>query len=208
MIDDAAVRWSAPLPERAGRPLLVVLHGHGLTEDVGSELWSRLPPELVVAGLRGPLRARGGFGWFRMDATLKPSDVGAAAGEVLTWLDGQAGYTSVGILGFSQGSAVALQALRLQPERFAYAVVLSGFMLPGTAAGDAHLARRRPPVFAARGEADRLVPGFLASLTDDWLVKHTAVTSRRYRGLGHAVSEPELDDLDAFLAEQLGSRLR
>lgn len=44
MIDAQSVRWSAPPADRAGRPLLLVLHGHGLDEQVGSNLWDRLPP--------------------------------------------------------------------------------------------------------------------------------------------------------------------
>jgi phospholipase/carboxylesterase len=205
VIDPEGVRWSAPVSERAGRPLLVVLHGHGLNEDVGSELWDRLPDELVIAAPRGPLRARGGYGWFQMDFSLTLADVDAAATSVLTWLDGQTGFTSVGILGFSQGSAVAVQALRLQPDRLDYAVVLSGFMVPLPAAGDARLAQRRPPAFAARGDRDRLVPGFLATFTDHWLADHTALTLRRYPDLGHAVSEAELSDLRSFVAKQLST---
>jgi phospholipase/carboxylesterase len=191
---------------RAGRPLLVVLHGHGLNEDVGSELWDRMPEDLVIAAPRGPLRARGGYGWFKLDFSLTLADVDAAANSVLAWLDGLAGFTSVGILGFSQGSAVAIQALRLQPDRFAYAVVLSGFMVPLPAAGDLRLAQRRPPAFAARGDRDRLVPAFLATFTDSWLAYHTTLTSHRYPDLGHAVSEVELADLSAFLASRLSSK--
>ncbi len=99
---------------------------------------------------------------------------------------------------------MAIQALRLQPDRLDYVVVLSGFMVPLPAAGDARLAQRRPPVFAARGDRDHLVPAFLASMTDDWLAAHTALTIRRYPDLGHAVSEAELTDLRSFLAAQAG----
>jgi phospholipase/carboxylesterase len=203
VIEPEEVRWSAPVTQRAGRPLLVVLHGHGLNEDVGSELWQRMPEELVIAAPRGPLRARSGYGWFKMDFSLTLADVDAAANSVLTWLDGLTGFTSLGILGFSQGSAVAIQALRLQPDRFGYAVALSGFMVPFPAAGDAVLARRRPPAFAARGDRDRLVPGFLTTFTDSWLDDHTNLTSHRYPDLGHAVSEAELADLRSFLAVQI-----
>ena len=69
-IDDERVLWSAPPGERAGRPLLVLLHGHGLDESVGFDLRHRLPPDLVLASLRGPLRACGGFGWFALDSTF------------------------------------------------------------------------------------------------------------------------------------------
>ncbi len=51
-----------------------------------------------------------------------------AARAVLRWLDEAAGTApAIGLLGFSQGAAVALQALRLAPERFAFALALSGY---------------------------------------------------------------------------------
>ena len=42
-IDPDQVLWSAPEPERAGRPLLLLLHGHNLDESVGFELRHQLP---------------------------------------------------------------------------------------------------------------------------------------------------------------------
>lgn len=205
MIDASQVLWSAPPEQRSGRPLLIVLHGHGLDETIGSQMWAELPPELVIAGLRGPLPVRSGFGWFPLNANVTAQDVDDAAQSVLDWLQAQAVETPVGVLGFSQGSAVALQCLRLRPERFAYAVVLSGFVVPGANAGDRELARHRPPVFAARGGQDRLVPDFLAELTDRWLAAHTTLTSRHYPDLGHTVSPVELRDLRAYLVEQLSA---
>ena len=63
-IADEQVLWSVPESERAGRPLLVLLHGHGMNERIGFELRHELPSSLVIASLRGPLRAPAGYGWF------------------------------------------------------------------------------------------------------------------------------------------------
>lgn len=197
------VWWSAPADERAGRPLLVLLHGHGMDEEMGAGVRDRLPPELVLASVRGPLRVRNGYGWFPLDASLRPEQVDEAAHRVATWVAAQPGHPSVGVLGFSQGSSVGLQAMRLDPDLFAYGVVLSGFASPLPVAGDAELRRRRPPVFSGRGDADRLVPAPLVSLTDQWLTGHTTLTRRVYRGLGHDVSPAEIGDLVAFLEAQL-----
>lgn len=197
------VLWSAPEDERAGRPLLVLLHGHGMDERMGTELLHRLPDSLVVASLRGPRRLRSGYGWFPMDATLGYDQVEAVTRDVLAWLGLQVGYTSIGVLGFSQGSTIATHCLRLEPQRFAYGVVLSGFVVPMVLPGDAALAARRLPVFAGRGDADSLVPRPIAAFTDAWLADHTDVTARTYRGLGHTVSDAEIHDLSAFLSTQL-----
>ena len=54
-IDPAAVLWSAPESERAGRPLLVLLHGYGADERDLFSLAPHLPSEPVIAALRAPL---------------------------------------------------------------------------------------------------------------------------------------------------------
>ena len=183
--------------------MLVVLHGHGMDERVGFELRHQLPPALVVASLRGPMRARGGYGWFAMDHTFELAQVFNATRAVLGWLDEQSGHSSVGILGFSQGSAIALECLRARPETFACAVILAGFVNPLPSPGDAALARRRPPVFSGRGAADGVIPQPLVAATDQWLSTHTTSTNKTYPRLGHNVDAQEIRDLAEFLSTYL-----
>ncbi len=197
------VWWSAPADQREGRPLLVLLHGHGMDEQMGAGVRDRLPPDLVLASVRGPLRVRSGYGWFPLDASLRLEQVDEAAHRVATWVGAQDRHPSVGVLGFSQGSSIGLQAMRLDPGLFAYGVVLSGFAAPVPVAGDAELRRLRPPVFSGRGDADPLIPAPLVALTDQWLADHTTLTRRVYPGLGHTVSSEEIEDLAAFLRTQL-----
>lgn len=202
-IDPSQVLWSAPEPERAGRPLLVMLHGHRLDETMGADLRHRLPAELVTASIRAPMAADVGFAWFRLDPTVGVQQAAESAQAVLRWLDTLPPAPSVGLLGFSQGAAAGLQVMRSAARRFAYAVVLSGFVVPGPAIGDRLLSTTKPPVFWGRGDRDPLVPGFLVSLTATWLAQHTTVTERVYPGLGHNVTDAELSDLNAFLTAQL-----
>ena len=202
-ISPEQVWWSAPEGERAGRPLLVLLHGHGMDEQMGADIRHRLPGELVLASLRGPLRARGGYGWYPLDQSLRLEQVDAAAHGVAAWAAARTEHPSVGVLGFSQGSSIALQAMRLVPTLFDYGVVLAGFASPLPVPGDAELRRRRPPVFSGRGAADGLVPAPLVALTDQWLAGHTTCTRKVYPGLGHSVSPAEVDDLVAFLRDRL-----
>ena len=203
-IEADQVLWSVPESDRAGRPLLVLLHGHGMNERIGFELRHQLSSCLVVASLRGPLRARDGYGWFPLDASFSFGQVASAVAAVLSWLDAQSdNHSSVGLLGFSQGSAIAVQCLRERPMDYAYAVVLSGFLNPLPARGDRELSRIRPPVFSGRGGADTLVPRPVVALTEQWLRTHATLTSKVYPGLGHSVSDEELADLAAFLDAQL-----
>lgn len=196
------VLWSVPESERAGRPLLVLLHGHGMDERMGTELHDQLPSELVLAAIRGPIPVGSGYGWYPLNASLGLNQIDSSARAVLDWVRVQ-DHRSVGILGFSQGSSIALQCMRVAPDQFDYGVVLSGFAVPTAVAGDAALAERRPPVFSGRGDADPLIPLPLVTMTDSWLAKHTTLTRQVYAGLGHNVSAAEIADLAAFLRDQV-----
>ena len=117
--------------------------------------------------------------------------------------DHAVGATSIGLLGFSQGAAIALQALRLQPERFAFAVNLSGYASAGELPGDAVLAASRPPVFWGRGTHDDVIPEHLVAQTTEWLPAHSTLSGSVYPGLTHSVSQAELDDVRGFLEARL-----
>src|ERR1019366_6170651 len=124
-LDADAVIWSAPERERAGRPLLVLLHGYASHEGDLFQLAPRLPLEPVIAAVRAPIAENGGWAWFsfaeRGVADPPAEDVAAAATAFLQWLDTQE-FTSVSLLGFSQGAVVALQALRTRPSQFSSVV--------------------------------------------------------------------------------------
>ena len=201
-LDSDAVLWSAPERERADRPLIVLLHGYGSHEGDLFALSPRLPLEPVVASLRAPLTMGPGYAWWEVKDLGAPpaAEVNAAVGDVLEWLD-SIQYTSVSVLGFSQGGAIALQLLRAAPDRFTAAVCLAGFVPPGDHPGDAELARIRPPVFWGRGTLDPVIPPAAITRTLEWLPEHADADIRIYEGLGHAVSSDELTDFADFLAK-------
>jgi phospholipase/carboxylesterase len=207
-LDDTAALWSAEPAERRGRPLLVLLHGYGADERDLFGLAPYLPPEFAVAAVRAPLTPpfpAPGYSWYPIEGLSgrDPQHVTDAASRLLEWLDAVGPTGPVGLLGFSQGAAVALQAMRLAPARFAFAVNLSGYATPGTMDGDAALAERRPPVFWGRGTRDDVIPAFLVEHTVAWLPEHADLSGRVYAGLTHSVSEQELADVRVFLEKQL-----
>jgi len=205
-IDTNAVLWSAPERERADRPLLVLLHGYGSHEGDLFSLAPGLPLDPVIAALRAPLLAGPGRAWFPLGPDVPFDEQGeavdAAAAAVLEWLD-TTQSTSVGLLGFSQGGAVALQLLRLVPERFRYALALAGFVVGAEHPGDAALADVKPPVFYGRGTVDDRIPAPVVALTEAWLPEHATSTIRIYEGLGHGISNAELKDVNAFISAHL-----
>lgn len=204
-IDPDAVMWSAPERERAGRPLLVLLHGFASDEGDMFSFSRSLPLEPVIASVRAPLQTGPGYTWFPPD-DANPDErfnsIAAATTALLDWADSITS-TGIGLLGFSQGGAMALEMLRQQPDRFDYVVPLSGFVLPSDHAGDARLAERRPPVFWGRGTTDEVIPASLIEHTQQWLPQHSTLTAGIYEGLGHAVSDIELMELSAFIRSHL-----
>lgn len=224
-LEAAVTLWSAAPADRAGRPLLVLLHGYGADERDLFGLVSYLPPEFVIAAVRAPLAPTfpaPGYAWYPIGGASANRGFGAepqhdplngrhqpgvtdAATGFIAWLDAHAPDVPTGLLGFSQGAAVGLQALRLQPERFWFVVNLSGYATPGELPRDGELAELRPPVFWGRGTRDEVIPPFLVEHTVQWLPEHSELSGRVYQGLTHSVSEAELDDVRVFLEKQLAA---
>jgi phospholipase/carboxylesterase len=201
-LDQDAVIWSAPARERSGRPLIVLLHGYASHEGDLFQLSPRLPLEPVIASVRAPIAENGGWAWFsfaeRGVAEPPAGEVDTAADALVEWLDGLE-FASVSLLGFSQGAAVALQAMRHRPAMFRSVVALSGFVATGAEPGDAELETLKPPVFWGRGTLDGIIPAEAIERTELWLPGHSTATIRIYENLAHSVSTEELTDISTFL---------
>ncbi|QEO15098.1 phospholipase [Agromyces intestinalis] len=207
-IDDEAVLWSAGSADRIGRPLLLLLHGYNSHEGDLFGLAPYLPLQPVIASLRAPIDAGYGFAWFPLfdhgaDAAAETADASTTA--IVDCLDRVAPEASgIGLVGFSQGGAMALELLRRDPDRFAFAAALAGFVLPAERAGDARLAEVRPPVLWGRGSADEVIPADLVAHTQVWLPQHVELDARIYEGLAHSVDDRELGDLVGWLRARYG----
>ncbi|WP_431278184.1 alpha/beta hydrolase [Leifsonia poae] len=205
-IDREAVLWSASERDRAGRPLLVLLHGYASDEADLFGISAYLPLEPVIASVRAPIPEGPGFAWFSRFTNVPgnplAANADAAARALLEWLDEQPA-TPTGLLGFSQGGSMALQLLRLAPERFDYAVQLSGFAVQGEQPGDARLVENRIPVFWGRGTLDETIPTASITRTAEWLPDHSELDARIYEGMGHSISSRELTDVSGFIRRHL-----
>ena len=205
-VDDEAVLWSASAADRAGRPLLLLLHGYNSNEGDLFGLTPYLPLEPAIASLRAPLYTGYGHAWFPLvaeGAELSVEGADAATDAILDWLDRAApGAGPIGLLGFSQGGAMALELLRRAPERFAFAVSLAGFALPGERDGDERMSQLAPHVFWGRGTVDEVIPVASVARTQAWLPAHSTLDERIYEGVGHSVSDRELADVAAFIRDR------
>ncbi|HWK78442.1 alpha/beta hydrolase [Microbacterium sp.] len=206
-IDADATRW-APA-HRDGLPLLVMLHGYGSDENDLFALRPFLPEGIAVASVAAPLTPpwpSPGRSWYPIEGLESRSSEGttAAAEALLRWLDAEAAdVPKVALLGFSQGAAVSLQAMRLDAARFGAIVALSGYATPGDLPDDEGLRASKPRVFWGRGTNDDVIPQPLIDHTAQWLPDHSDLTGRVYPGLTHSVSEDELLDVRVFLEKWL-----
>ena len=202
-IDSSAVLWSTD--DRAGKPLLVLLHGYGADERDLFGLVPYLPEGIAVAALPAPLTPpwpMPGRSWYDLDdlESRNADGITAAAEALLAWLDSDAAEaSSTALLGFSQGAAVSLQALRLAPSRFPAIVALSGYVAHGDLPGDETLQADRPRVFWGRGTHDDVIPSALIDHTAQWLPHHATLSGGVYQGLTHSISDAEITDVRAFL---------
>lgn len=210
-IDDSLTNWRRA---DASAPLLVLLHGYGADENDLFGLVPYLPEGVSVAAVAAPLAPpfpMPGRSWYPIDTGLDGSsrnsdDITAAAQALLAWVDEQVPATHpIALLGFSQGGAVSLQALRLAPERFGAVLNLSGYASPGALPDDPKLREIKPLVFWGRGARDEVIPQALVEHTAVWLPEHSTLSGRVYQGLTHSISEQELVDVRRFLDDWLAA---
>ena len=202
------VIWSLPADRRHGRSLVVLLHGYGSGEQAMERLFAALPDTAVGAAVRGPLPVGGGSGWFLLDPLLNSdtSEVLETALSVLAWIDRvrtEYGFTTVSLIGFSQGMAMAATLLRLRPRDFRAVVGLSGFVAPNELLAVAEPLPVRVPFFWGRDRQDWVINDDALQYTGQWLEENTALTARTYEGMGHAVSTAEISDVSVFLSAYL-----
>jgi phospholipase/carboxylesterase len=190
--------WSATSVPQPGRQLLVLLHGRGGTEDDLTSIFTMLPRSTVAVGIRGLVPHRDRWAWFDWESQ-PPLPVDRAADLVTSWVDRSWPTGPVGLLGFSQGGALALEMLRRSPRRFAYAGQICGFHLEGRPADDTELARHRPPVFSAFAGRDDVIDPGQVRRTTSWLRRHTDVSEHYYPHLAHEISDRVLRDAAAFV---------
>lgn len=196
------VVWSKPEAERNGTPLLVMMHGYGTDETRMVRLFDYLPAEFTCAALRAPMVIGDHFGWFLLDYFLANdfADVITATNTVHAWINSVRGqHSSVSLLGYSQGMAMASTLLRLHPADFQAVVGLSGFVLENELLSLTESFASPPPFFWGRDKADLIINEDATAYTEEWLNENTQLTARTYPGMGHAMSKTEMVDVSAFL---------
>lgn len=202
------VLWSKPEDSRAGKPLLVLLHGYGANEQDLLSLADMLPDDFAVASVRAPIAMGPGFTWFPLTGSVDYSldAVKTASGYVLDWLDSvKANHPSVTLLGFSMGMAMATTLLRQRPADFAAVVGLSGFAVDAGADAsfrDGELDGTLP-LFWGRDQQDPVITADKIDFTMGWVRKNVKLTKVLYTGMWHGINQQEIGHVSEFLTHEV-----
>lgn len=190
---------------RLGTPLLVFLHGYGSNEQDLMGLSRYLPEEFTYLSVRAPLRAGAGYSWFPLTQEIdySPEAVGQSVEDLwflLQPLSEQ--HSSITLLGFSQGMAMATSLARFQRDAIKAVVGLSGFAVEPKGLeifDDAKLVQDPVPLFWGRDLADPVITRDKIAYTLQWVSEYAELTSETYPQIGHSVCMEELEDVNRFL---------
>lgn len=190
---------------RLGTPLLVFLHGYGSNEQDLMGLSRHLPKEFTYLSVRAPLQAGPGFSWFPLtqDIDYDIEAVQRSVKDLWDFISPLAEqHSSVTLLGFSQGMAMATSLARYQREAITAVVGLSGFAVEAAELeifDDAKLKANPLPMFWGRDLADPVITRDKIEFTLGWVPEHTELTSETYPQIAHSICMEELEDVAAFL---------
>jgi phospholipase/carboxylesterase len=207
---------AAPASGRSPKSMVVLLHGYGSN---GAELmglvpyWSASLPDTLFMAPNAPETcpgAPGGFQWWSLTdlgQASRAAGVREAAPLVNAFIDmHRATYdlpnSKVALVGFSQGTMMAVHVAPRRPEVLAGVVGYSG-MLADAEALQIEV-KTRPPLLLVHGDADQVVP-FAAMGQSEVEFKRMgfAISTHVERGLGHSINEAGLRLGGEFLARLL-----
>ncbi len=202
------------LLHQAGEPLgtsdlaVVLVHGRHQNAQFMLDLADRLPspPPVSYVALEEPGGQWYPFSFLEPLARNEPQLSSAldTVSSLLGWLSDRGhGPESVVLMGFSQGACLLAEYLLRHPTRYGGAVLLTGGAIgpPGTSwGGPATLAGT--PIYLGTSDPDDWVPATRVKETAAVLAARGArVTTQIFPGLGHEVSDLELDAASRLITE-------
>jgi phospholipase/carboxylesterase len=209
---------AAPASGRAPRSMVILLHGYGSN---GADLMGLVPywraslPDTVFMAPNAPEQcpgAPGGYQWWSLTDLGRESraaGVRQAAPLVNAFIDMHRTAfdlpnSQVALVGFSQGTMMALHVGPRRTEGLAGIVGYSGMLADAEALQTE--VKTKPPLLLIHGDADQMVP--FASMGQAEVEFHRLgfqVNTHIARGLGHSIDEAGLRLGGDFLARVLGA---
>jgi len=214
----------APRSRGPARQLVIFLHGYGADGNDLIELgraWQNLLPDAAFASPHAPERCAQtptGRQWFSLTFREKNErwvGVNKAAPVLERFIDDELkrnnlSGAALALVGFSQGTMMALHVGLRRPERPAAIVGYSGlFVLPDGAGPEAVSGeiKARPPVLLVHGDRDDLIPAQALFLSAQYLATlEIPAEWHMSAGLGHGIDAEGLRHGGEFLARRFAVR--
>ncbi|WP_422001023.1 alpha/beta hydrolase [Reyranella sp.] len=205
-------------PQAGGKPghMVILLHGYGADGNdlIGlAPVLAPLMPDVVFHAPNAPERCEGspfGYQWFpvsRLDPALALAGARSAAPVLDAYLDDKMAEHGLDesrtcLVGFSQGTMMALHVGLRRPKPLAGIVGFSG-MLAGPEVLPAEI-RSRPPVLLIHGDQDELLPHALSEHAAELLRQNgLGVGLHIAQGIGHGINDSGLSHAARFLLQAL-----
>jgi phospholipase/carboxylesterase len=203
----------APAHGRQAKSIVILAHGYGSNgEDlIGlAPYWRDALPDTVFVAPNAPERcpgAPGGYQWWPVWNADRKAGVRDAAPILEAFIDAELarhGLTEnrLALVGFSQGTMLALNVAPRRERQIAGVVGYSGTLIEP----DAAEVRTRPPILLVHGDEDTMIP--VAALhTAETALKGLGfdATTHVSRGLGHSIDMDGLRLGGEFLNRVLGA---
>jgi phospholipase/carboxylesterase len=209
---------AAPASGRDPQSMVILLHGYGSN---GADLMGLVPywraslPDTVFMAPNAPETcpgAPGGYQWWsltHLGRESRAAGVRQAAPLVNAFIDmHRTAYdlanSKVALVGFSQGTMMALHVGPRRSEALAGIVGYSGMLADAEALQTE--AKTRPPLLLVHGDADQMVPfAAMGQAEVEFARLGFEVDTYVAGGLGHSIDEAGLRLGGAFLARMLGA---
>ncbi len=202
--------WVMRVRQPAGEgPFPVILMIHGWTGDENS-MWvfaPRLPKNALLIAPRGLFPSTGGgYSWYPKLNTALPwfADLAPAVVKLVDTISvtyfPSGDFSSLHLVGFSQGAALAYTLAIQHPDQIASLAGLSGFLPDGAAAWLQPGRLNGLPTFIAHGTQDERVPVERARASVAQLEQAGANVTYCEDDVGHKLSARCFHGLEAFYA--------
>lgn len=193
-------------------PGLLLLHGRGADERDLLGLVPALDQRLLVVSARAPMLLGGGYQWYDLGEVGAPESATFQRSLDLLAAFIPAVVTGFGIdpnrlflLGFSQGAMISGSIAHTRPDLASGAILLSGYLPLSSGLPIAEDGLAGFPVFVGHGVDDPVIPVSFGRQASDYLTRIAANLTYREYPIEHRISEPELDDIAAWLSSRIAA---